>query len=528
MTRALAALGAAALLLVPAACTSSGPTDPGPPQPHAESRGPAGSVPAGLDGFYGQALTWEDCKGYATTAEDRVAFARQGLECARLRVPLNYDAPQGRSITLGLLRRPAGDQPNRIGALVLNPGGPGASGMSAAANLAHTVSGSELGKRFDFVGFDPRGVGASEPQVRCLTDQERDEERLDLDVDNSPEGVARTEAEEQDYARKCAERTGREMLSHVGTRDVANDLDVLRSALGDEKLSYLGYSYGTRIGTAYAEAFPENVRALVLDGALAPEQDPVAELVAQGAGFQRAFDAFAAWCAKQQQCALGSDPARAVPIFRKLVDPLVDKPADAGDGRKLSYNDATTGVIQALYAESLWQTLNRGLAELALGRGMTLMKLADTYYGRGSDGHYSTITDAFTAVRCVDDARLTDKAKRLEADRRYREAAPFLDDGRGPSSALDTCAFWPVPPTRDQRVPDPGQLPTTLVISTTGDPATPYQAGVDLARALGARLLTYEGEQHTVFLQGVSCVDQATIRYLTDLEPPTGDTTCRR
>nr|WP_234996003.1 alpha/beta hydrolase [Streptoalloteichus hindustanus] len=527
LTRSAVALGVAVLVATSSACTTGNPDQPPAPS-HTETRGPAGPVPAGLERFYGQPLSWGACESFATTADDRTAFSRRGLECARLTVPLDYGAPQGRTIALGLLRRPAEDRDARVGSLVLNPGGPGASGMSTVANLAETVSGGELGRRLDLVGFDPRGVGASEPQLRCLTDEERDAERLDNDVDTSPQGVAQTEAEEKAYAQKCAERAGTELLASMGTRDVAKDMDVLRSALGDPKLTYLGYSYGTRIGTAYAEAFPDNVRAMVLDGAVAPAQDPVAELVAQGAGFQQAFTSFATWCVQQPQCALGTDSTQAVPAFRRLVDPLVDQPAPVDGGRKLSYGDATTAVIQALYAESYWKTLNHALRQLAEGRGTELMAFADLYYGRGSDGRYSTTMDAFTAVRCVDDPRVLDKSVRAEADRRYREAAPFLDDRRGASNALDACAFWPVPPTSQPHQPKVDGLPRTVVISTTGDPATPYQAGVDLAKALDARLLTHQGEGHTVFLQGVRCVDDMVTRYLVDLQLPDEGATCRR
>ena len=200
--------------------------------------------------------------------------------------------------------------------------------------------------------------------------------------------MLKQEAQEKDFAAKCAQRTddGTGMLANVGTRDVAKDLDVLRSVLGDEKLTYLGYSYGTRIGSAYAEAFPKNVRAMILDGAVDPEQDAVESLVAQGQGFGTAFTQFAKWCTAQQDCALGQDANTAVKAFQDLVRPLIDFPVPVGDGRKLSYEDATTGVIQALYQESLWDTLNSGLNELKQQRGVTLEKLADIYNERDSDG----------------------------------------------------------------------------------------------------------------------------------------------
>ncbi|ALG06800.1 alpha/beta hydrolase [Kibdelosporangium phytohabitans] len=511
-----------------AACTSS--TGAPVAQPVTEQRGPTGTVPAGLATFYGQSLTWGDCVPFARTSDDKSTFKSRDARCARLAVPLDYGKPDGPVISLGLLRVAATDPSRRIGSLLINPGGPGASGLATATRLATQAKDSELRKRFDFVGFDPRGIGSSEPAIRCLTDQERDTERADDDeLDASPEGVARVEAEQRDYANKCVQRTGdgAQLLATMGTRDVVKDMDVLRSVLGDEKLTYLGYSYGTRLGTTYAETFPRNVRALVLDGALDPEQDVVDELVAQGEGFQKAFDAFAAWCVQREDCALGRSADQVLPTYWNIVRPLIDRPVDLGEGgRKLSYSDATTAVIQALYAEQLWDTLNKGLADLKRQRPQALMFLADTYFERDKEGHYSTTQDAFTAVRCVDDPRVTDKALVLEAQQRYKQAAPFLDDGRPASPALDACAFWPVPNTSQPHLPNVQGLPPILVISTTGDPATPYQAGVNLAKALGGVVLTYEATQHTAFLQGNACVDNAGSEYLVDLTVPQAGIRC--
>lgn len=516
------------LALVVSACSSDA-AQPA-PQPTVERRGPAGPVPAGLDAFYGQALTWGDCAPFGTTDLDRQQIAATpGVQCTRLRVPLDYAKPTGEVITLGVLRKRAGSPDRRIGSLVINPGGPGAAGMATAARKSTEAKDTDLPQRFDFVGFDPRGVGASEPTVRCLTGAERDAERADDDeLDTSPAGVAKVEADQKDYAAKCAQRTGKgaALLANIGTRDVVRDLDVLRSALGDAKLTYLGYSYGTRIGSGYAEAFPGNVRALVLDGALDPTQDVVEELVAQGEGFQQAFDEFVDWCVRRQDCALGQDRGGALRNFQDLVRPLGENPIEVGDGRRLSYSDTTTGVIQALYSQSLWETLNSGLTELKRHRAATLMALADSYLERGPGGEYATTQDAFTAIRCVDDPRVTDKAVVLEAQRRYKQAAPFLDDGKPPTDALDACAFWPVPNTSQPHLPNVKGLPPVLVISTTGDPATPYQAGVNLARALGGALLTLEATQHTAFLQGNACIDDAGARYLTDQQIPPDGTRC--
>ncbi|MGH3795261.1 MAG: alpha/beta hydrolase [Pseudonocardiaceae bacterium] len=493
-------------------------------------RGPAGAVPAGLERFYGQALSWGGCADFAETPDDKTAYASPGLQCTYLEVPLNYADPNGRTIKIGVLRRPAADPAQRIGSLVINPGGPGASGMSTAASLVDRVAGNDLGRRFDLVGFDPRGIGASKPPIQCLTASERDAERLmNLNVDTSPAGVARTENQERADDADCASRTGTTVLANIGTRDVARDMDVLRSALGDAKLTYLGYSYGTRLGTTYAEDFPRNVRAMILDGAIDPAQDPVAQLVAQGRGFQQAFDAFAAWCTGRPDCALGQslDKGQAVTAFQALVRPLITRPAPVPDGRKLSFTDATTGAVQALYLPDLWQPLNRGLQELAQGNGDILMRLADLYYGRSADGTYSSETDAFQAISCADNPPISDPNVARNADAQYRAAAPFLDSGEPPSPARDACTFWPVPHTGGPHQPQvPGLVPV-VVISTTHDPATPYQSGVNLAQDLNGRLLTFEGTQHTAFLQGISCIDNAGIKYLTTLQLPPEGTRCQ-
>ena len=491
-------------------------------------RGPAGVVPAGLERFYGQDLSWGGCSAFATTPDDQEAYADPALQCTYLEVPLDYAKPNDKVIKVGLLRRPASDPTQRIGSLVINPGGPGGSGMSAAASKSGDIKDNELGRRFDFVGFDPRGVGSSKPQVQCQTAAERDAERLmDLNVDTSPAGVERTETHEKAENARCASRTGTDVLAHIGTREVARDLDVMRSALGDAKLTYLGYSYGTRIGANYAEAFPGNVRAMILDGAVDPAQDPVAQLIDQGRGFQQAFDAFAAWCAGRADCALGQDKSQAVTNFQALVRPLINNPVVVSDGRKLSYTDATIGTVQALYVPQLWTPLNRGLQELAQGRGDILMRLADFYNGRSPDGTYSTQMDAFQAVLCVDNPPVKDPNVARDIDAQYRKVAPFLDTGQPPSPALDNCAFWPVPPTGGPHHPQATGLPPVVVISTTQDPATPYQSGVNLARDLKARLLTFEGTQHTAFLQGIGCVDNAGIAYLVDLKLPPEEIRCQ-
>ncbi|WP_344859162.1 alpha/beta hydrolase [Amycolatopsis ultiminotia] len=441
---------------------------------------------------------------------EKQLYADPSFDCARLTVPLDYARPSGRTVTLGLLRHRATDTAHRVGSLVLDPGGPGGSGMTAAATLVKPAG--QLAARFDFVGFDPRGVHASEPRITCRSDAEQDADRAsDAESDRSPAGVAKQLAEARAYGASCAKNTGADVLAHIGTREVVRDVDALRSALGEEKLTYLGYSYGTQIGSSYAEAYPDKVRAMILDGVIDPAQDLPQTLVAQTAGFQDAFTQFARWCAKQPSCPLTGDATTA---FQRLARPLVISKAPALPGRTLSFEDAVTATNAALYSRDNWPVLLRGLQELTHGQGSTLLDLADNYYERDPDGHYSGAIDAYFAVRCVDYDRVTDRATIDSAHRQMLTNAPFLDGGSPDTSELDVCSTWPVPPTsRTHRLsaPEPSKV---LVVSTTHDPATPYRQGAAVAKALRAPLLTFDGTQHAAFLRGNACVDRIAAEYL--------------
>ncbi|MGW4397214.1 alpha/beta hydrolase [Amycolatopsis nivea] len=435
------------------------------------------------------ALEWGPCAPYAQTAVEKSLYADESVDCARLTVPLDYENPQGQTVSIGLLRHRATDPARRIGSLVLNPGGPGSSGMTAAATLAKPAG--KLAEQFDLVGFDPRGVHASEPRISCRSDAEQDAARA-----SDTGGAA------------CLKKTSREFLAHVGTREVVHDLDALRAALGDAKLTYLGYSYGTQIGSAYAEAYPDKVRAMVLDGAIDPAQNLPQTLIAQTAGFQDAFTRFAQWCAKRPRCPLTGDATAA---FQRIARP----PVSALPGRMLSFADAVTATEAALYSRAQWPNLQQALEELATTRnGAKLLQMADDYYQRDQNGHYSGAFDAYYAVRCVDYDRVTDRATIDAAHQQMRTGAPFLAGSSPDAHELDTCSTWPVPPTSRPHRPSAPGLPKTLVISTTHDPATPYRQGVALAKDLNAALLTVDDVQHAAFLKGNACVDKAATTYL--------------
>lgn len=464
----------------------------------------------------GSPVQWAPCK--ASSGESRIP---SGAECGFISVPVNYDKPDGDVAQLAMIRFKATGQ--KIGTLFVNPGGPGESGVESAVSLVGTMPES-VRQHFDLVGFDPRGVGSSKPALWCNSDEDNDRLRADPQVDYSPEGVAHIEAETKDFVARCQQKMGDEFLENVGTVSVAKDLDAMRQAVGDDKLTYLGYSYGTRIGGTYAELFPDKVRAMILDGAVDPNADPVEADIRQAKAFQTAFDNYAADCATNPDCPLGTDPAKAVDVYHSLVNPLVDKPAPTKDPRGLSYSDAIVGTILPLYSPNLWRHLTKGLTELKNGRGDTMLALADLYMGRDADGHYNNSTDVRVAVNCVDEPPITDRATVVDEDRRAREVAPFMSYGDFTGHApLGTCAFWPVPPTSTPHQLKVSGLPPTLVVSTTNDPATPYQAGVDLAKQLGGALLTFEGTQHTVVFQGNTCVDDIAAKYLVDVVvPPPG------
>ena len=451
-----------------------------------------------------------------------------GALCGKLAVPVDYDHLDGDVAALAMIRFPAtGD---KIGSLVINPGGPGESGIEAALGVVQTLP-KRVRERFDLVGFDPRGVGSSRPAIWCNSDADNDRLRAEPKVDYSPAGVAHIEDETKQFVGRCVDKMGKNFLANVGTVNVARDLDAIRAALGDDKLTYLGYSYGTRIGSAYAEAYPQNVRAMILDGAVDPNADPIEADLRQAKGFQDAFNDYADRLREETDLPAGHRPGQS---RRRLPQP--GRPAgrpEQPDGRQAGTHQRPAraelqrrhrGHHHGAVLADLWHHLTDGLTELVDHRGDTLLALADMYMRRDSHGHYTNATDARVAINCVDQPPITDRAKVIDEDRRSREIAPFMSYGKFTGDApLGTCAFWPVPPTsKPHAVSAPGLAPT-VVVSTTHDPATPYKAGVDLANQLRGSLLTFDGTQHTVVFQGDSCIDDYVTAYLVGgTTPPSG------
>lgn len=529
---ALPGAGVAALLALSACGTVTGtpsaaPDSTGAPNPGADD--------VALARFLDQKPTWGPCTDPTGSADERTALADPKFDCTTITVPLDYTQPGGTTASIALSRQKALDPAARIGSLLVNPGGPGGSGVGFLPSAAKNIGTGEVARKFDLVGFDPRGVGGSTPTIDCSNTAEIDAQRTEPPFDSTPQGVAKQEAEAKAFAQRCVQRTGKAVLANSGTRDVVRDLRIIHRVLGDRRLNYLGYSYGTAIGAEYAAQFPTDVRVMALDGADDLAQrvtDPVGAALEQPKGFQLAFTNFATACAAalKGQCPVGPDPKGATAVLQNALRPLIAKPvaaSGAGAGRTLGYNDAGAAVLQSMYSTQLWDPLALGLQKLAAGDGSVLLQIADILQGRNTDGSYSNEQEDLQVVSCVDSPPVTDRKVALDISTQTLKLAPLFDNGYGPSDALDACAFWPVPPTGRTTPIDAVGLPTTLVVSSLGDPATPYENGKDLAGQLRSRLLTVDNNQHTVVLQGINaCADAITTRYLVDAVAPAQDPSC--
>ena len=470
------------------------------------------AIPAELKRYYAQKLDWRECRGAV------------GFQCATLRVPLDYEHPDPEGdLRLAVSRKRAEGGGDPLGSLMVNPGGPGGSAVEYLQQAAAVGFPEKLRSRYDLVGMDPRGVAGSEP-VECLSDREMDAYAR---TDQTPDDAKETEAlvaAYKGFAKGCEQRSGG-LLGHVSTIEVARDTDVLRAALGDRKLHYYGASYGTFLGATYAGLFPQRTGRLVLDGAMDPSLSAVDLNKQQTGGFATAFEAFAKDCVQRDDCPLGSkspgDAGRRLHAFFEKTDA---KPLRTGESRELTESLATTGVIQSMYTEVYWPRLREALtAAMKKDDGAGLLALADSYYERDADGSYGNIMFANPAVNCLDLPAAFANPDAVEKEvAGFRKVSPVF--GRGFAWAALNCAYWQAKATGvPHKIVAKGAAPL-LVVGTTRDPATPYAWAQALAGQLATgELLTYEGDGHTAFLQGSSCVDSAISGYLlTGAMPPRG------
>ncbi|HEY7438937.1 MAG TPA: alpha/beta hydrolase [Acidimicrobiia bacterium] len=483
-----------------AACSSSKSSTPTTPSTAAKAAAPAHSAttrPAASAAFVPAPVQWRSCGS---------------VDCAALEVPLDYANPTGPRISLALERVRA--KHDRIGSMLINPGGPGAAGASFAQDVAARLP-SDIADRFDIVGWDPRGTGAS-TAVNCGS-------KIDYlfapdTAPDTPAELQQLEAASQRFANAC-EAGSRDLLAHISTEDSARDMDSIRAALGDPRLTYLGFSYGTYLGAVYAQLFPQRVRALILDGALDPSLTAEQSFTQQAQGFQQSFDRFLNSCAQRSSCPLHNrgNPRAA---YDTLRDRIERAPMEGSQARTLGPTQLDIAVSSPLYEGA--SADDRLASELHAGLGGDPNPLLDEfsqYMERSGDGSYSTTWPAFLAISCLDGPVLPLQPL-IAAQRRAAVAAP--DFGAANAGLGFPCAFWPVPARHPNgvRVSAP-TAPPIMVVGTTGDPATPYQEAISLTQQLGsARLVTVEGSSHTSLLYGNPCLLDAARRYLIDLVPP--------
>nr|WP_155840709.1 alpha/beta hydrolase [Agromyces luteolus] len=462
-----------------------------------------------LEPFYSQVLEWERC-------DDKL--------CATATAPLDWSDPDAGEIELALVRRPASGE--KIGSLLVNPGGPGVSGYDYIAESIDYAAGPRLQERFDVVGFDPRGVGRSSA-VRCYDAAQMDEFLYGIvpGERGSDEWIAEVTEASRDFADTCADGTG-DLLGNIDTVSAARDLDLLRAILGDERLNYLGYSYGTFLGATYAGLYPEKTGRLVLDGAIDPTTSIQEVNIAQSVGFEDALKAYLADCLAGDDCPFSGSIDDAADEVARLLASVQANPLRASDGRMLGADALVTGIVYPLYSPESWPYLNEMFESVMFGEADIALLFADLYNHREPDGTYTdNSTEAFRTVNCLDYTWDDDPAKMRADATELAEAAPII----GPYFAYGDigCAQWPVASEAERSAITAEGAAPIMVIGTTGDPATPYQWAEALAEQLDSGfLVSYDGEGHTAYRKSNACIDDTVEDFLIDGAVPASDPQC--
>ncbi|HET9547461.1 MAG TPA: alpha/beta hydrolase [Desertimonas sp.] len=442
-----------------------------------------------------------------------------GLEEGRLEVPIDYADPDGDTFSLYLVRHLADDPDARIGSLLVNPGGPGFGG-TILAESAEFIYSPDLLDNFDIVAWDPRGTGGSEPAIDCIDNYDDYYAGTDITPDDDAERQQIIDVAES-FAEQCVERN-EAFIEFVGTNNSARDMDTIRRALGEDEISYFGFSYGSELGGTWATLFPETVRAAVLDGARDPNADEVDGSKQQAAGFEATLTTFLAECSANSDCAFHND-GDAEGAFDQLMSKIDDKPLPTQPGRPLlTRGVALQGVAEAMYTDQLWEPLEQALATAAQGDGSGLLALYDSYYQRQSDGTWNDSLEAFQTIHCMDaEERLTVEEEDALSPQ-FNEIAPRFSPG---TSGSYFCTFFPE--SIDPRVEITGAGAGPIVVcGATGDAATPLESTRAMAESLeDGRLIIIDADQHTCY--GTDpCADELIDDYLVNLNAPPPVTEC--
>lgn len=450
---------------------------------------------------------WTDCGG--------------GFSCAEIRVPRDYAAPTAGYLNVSIIRSAATKPAKRIGSLLVNPGGPGASGVEFVRDSL-PIFPKEVRERFDIVGFDPRGVNSS-TAIRCI-DNLDGHDALDPSPDDAAELKALVDSAHV-YADACASRNDT-TLAYLSTDAVARDLDLIRAAVGDKGLTYLGFSYGTSIGARYAELFPDHIRAMTLDGAIDPSLDLEDFRADQAKAFEGALTRFLEDCAKRTSCAF-NEKGNSAKAFDAVMESIDRNPIPAirlQDPREVGSGLAWYAVLGSLYSKSYWPILATALEQAKAGDGSLMLVISDPFRGRKPNGSYSNLQDAYTANTCLDYPAPRDIATYTGWAGKLTAAAPHFAEMIAYNDL--TCAFWSVPAQGRPHAVSAPDAPPIVIVGTTGDPATPYAWSKALAGQLESSVLvTREGEGHTGYADS-ECVSDAVDTYLIDLKAPRNGLTC--
>ncbi len=471
--------------------------------------------PPALDRFYTQTVAWEPCSDSGSH------------QCATIEVPVDYAKPAGDTFELALRKVPALEPAQRIGSLLINPGGPGASGVQYA-QFASLLFSKDVRSVYDIVGFDPRGIAESDA-VACLSDTDMDSLFAADPTPDTPAERANLFSAWKGATERCAVSGGERAL-HMSSTEVARDLDVLRALVGDPKLNYFGVSYGTFLGALYADLFPQRVGRFVLDSAVSPNQTDLQKLQYDVQGFESSIDAFIDWCIAQDRCALGTDPAAAKDQIADLLDRVDRRPLATSKPGLPTVGEGWIGfaIFMCLYSEETWPTLNKGLAEaIDKGRGDALVSVAFSVVNRSSKGGYSdsSYLHAMIPVRCADWPRTPDTPAFRTQREKLQAAHPLW--ARLTGELFDNCTSWPGAP----RKPSGGALGVgadpILVIGNLRDPATPIGGTEQLAADLdSATLVTSDSDGHGAYYSGDSCVDGVVDDYLIQGTVPPASKAC--
>jgi pimeloyl-ACP methyl ester carboxylesterase len=480
-----------------------------PPKPSTTSTPTGEQVDAALQPFYSQTLIWSSCGS--------------GMQCTTADAPMNWEDPAQETIELALVRQPAtGD---RKGSLLINPGGPGGSGYDFVLDSVDYATSQRLQQSFDIVGFDPRGVGRSSA-VGCGDADFIDDYNYGIVPGEygSDEWLQAARDLGAAFGEACLAGTGA-LLQYIDTISAARDLDLLRAILGDAKLNFLGYSYGTFLGATYADLYPEKTGRLVLDGALDPGTTDFDVTATQAIGFENAMRAYLEECLEREECPFRGDVDGSMEQVGRLLESLQASPLPASDGRELGAGTMFISIILPLYNQQNWPYLDQLFTEVMSGDTDTAFLLADSYNGRNPDGSYAdNSTEAFIAINCLDYVGdYSTETLRAQAAE-LAELAPVF----GPRMSYGvSCAEWPFPPTRVREPIVAAGSADILVLGTTNDPATPYVWAQALAEQLeNGHLITYNGEGHTAYNKSNDCVNDAVDDFFIDGTVPESDPDC--